>query len=89
MPVASTTRPGKTLPALTLSGFLILGLSACGGGDAEGVLILDTADPTDLQCTINLQVMFDRSSSQTLWPQMMGTGVCGHNVWGRDERGLQ
>jgi len=181
MPIGSTTRARMTLPALTLSGLLTLGLSACGGGDAEGVLILDTADPTDLQCTINLnelletgvgrdnipaltnpkfvsaghaeaayllpldrvigflvgdrtlaiphnilwwhevlnlnfpegkflvtycpltgsaiafdrsaaggidfgvsgllfrnnQVMFDRSSLQTLWPQMMGTGVCG------------
>ncbi len=59
MLIDSMTRPGNTLPSLALSALLLLGLSACGGGDGEGVLILDTADPGDLQCTINLNELLE------------------------------
>ena len=59
MLIDSMTRRRKTLPALALSGLLILGLSACG--DGEG--IVDVPDvlppPEEPQCTIDVNQLLD------------------------------
>jgi len=65
MLIDSMTRRRKTLPALALSGLLILGLSACGGGDGEGGGIVDVPDvgpPPEVeepQCTIDVNQLLD------------------------------
>lgn len=59
MLIDSIDRPGKTLPALTLSGLLLVGLSACGGGDGDGTGIVDTPDTADVQCTINVNELLE------------------------------
>ena len=58
MVIDSMTRRKKTLSAVALPGLLILGLSACGGGDGEGIVDTLVVEPTpdveESQCTINI-----------------------------------